>query len=321
MKKQRNQDSVYLWEFSFNPVGFLSAFILYYCLPLNVWAQADPLYSQYMFNLLPLNPAYAGSQEHLSMTVVARKQWLDIDGAPSTETFSAHSPIKNKNIAIGFSALHDKIGVTSRTGFYGVGAYKINFNNKSKLSFGIQAGIVNTVSKLSQLQTKLPNDPAVSSDLATYLLPGLGMGVYWYSEKMYLGISAPDLLNVRSKKENVEVIHYRHFFLHGGYVCSISSQIKYMPGFLIKRVKGYPLQFDVNNIFIINDVLWVGASYRSFTSVNGIIQAQLTNQLSLGYSCDVPISTFSKLAGTSHEVKLSYKFVFQKDNAFMPRYF
>lgn len=321
MKKQLNNDKAFLWKFSFNHVRFLSTFILYYCLPLNVRSQADPMYSQYMFNPLPLNPAYAGSQSNLSMTVVVRKQWLDIDGSPSTQTFSAHSPVKNKNLAIGFSALHDKIGVTGRTGFYGVGAYKINFNNKSKLSFGIQTGVVNTVSRLSQLQTKLPNDPAVSSDIVTCLMPCFGTGLYWYSEKMYLGISAPDLLAVHSKRENTEVIHYRHFFLHGGYVISISSQIKYMPGFLIKEVKGYPIQFDVNNIFIINDVLWVGASYRSFTSVNAIIQVQLTNQLSLGYACDIPISTFSKMAGVSHELKLGYKFVFHKDNAFMPRYF
>lgn len=321
MKKQHSQDNTFLWKSSFNHVGFLSVCILYYCLPLNLSAQADPLYSQYMFNPLPLNPAYAGSQGYLSITAVVRKQWLNMNGAPSTQTFSVHSPIKNKNIAIGFSALHDKIGVTDKTGFYGVAAYKINFNNKSRLSFGIQAGVVNTVSKLSQLQPKQPNDPAVSSDLVTYLMPGFGTGVYWYSEKIYLGISAPDLLDIHSKKEYVKEIQYRHFFLHGGYVYTISPQIKYMPGFLIKEVKDYPIQFDINNILIINDVIWLGISYRSATSINGILQIQLTNQLSLGYSCDVPINAFSKMAGTSHELKLSYKFVFHKDNAFMPRYF
>lgn len=305
----------------FNHAGFLSAFLLYYCFPLNAGAQTEPLYSQYMFNLLPLNPAYAGSQKNLSMTVVARKQWLDIDGAPSTQTFSTHSPIKNKNVSVGFTALHDKIGVTGKIGFNGVGAYKINFNNSSKLSFGIQAGVVNTVSRLSKLQPKQPNDPAVSSDIATYLVPCFGTGVYWYSEKMYVGISSPDLLTVYSKRDHKELIRYSHFFLNGGYVYSVSSQIKYMPGFLIKKVKSSSVQFDINNVFIINDVLWIGASYRSFTSVNGIIQVQLTNQLSMGYACDIPTNAFSKMAGISHELKLGYKFVFQKDNAFMPRYF
>ena len=308
----------YFW---LNKSALIFTFLFYCFFCQDVQSQNEPLYSQYMFNMLPLNPAYAGSQEYLNMTLVGRKQWTNIDGAPTTETFSAHSPIKNKNIAVGFSALHDQIGVTSKTGLYGVGAYKINFNNKSKLSFGLQAGIVNLVSRLSQLQTKLPNDPAVSTDLLTYMMPSFGAGLYWYSQKIYVGFSSPDLFEVHSNKENAEVVYYRHFFLNGGFVYPISAHVKHMPGFLIKAEQSIPLQFDINNIFILNDVLWLGLSYRSMTSFNCLVQIQLTNQLSVGYSYDAPISNFSSIAGASHELKLSYKFVFQKDNAFMPRYF
>jgi type IX secretion system PorP/SprF family membrane protein len=294
---------------------------IFSCFFTTAMAQTEPMYSQYMFNMLPLNPAYAGSQENFSLTTTYRKQWVNMDGAPGTQTFSAHSPVKNKNIALGLSTVHDKIGVTSKTGFYGVYAYRINFNNKSKLSFGLQAGFVNVVSRLSQLQTKLPNDPVLSSDKTSYLLPGFGTGLYWYSEKFYLGISSPDLFEMKSKKESDDVIHDRHLFFTGGTVYNISSQVKHMPGFLIKGVKGDRWQYDINNVFIFHDVLWLGVSYRSATSLNFIVQAQLTNQLAFGYAYDTPINNFSRLAGPTHELRLNYKFVFFKDNAFMPRYF
>jgi type IX secretion system PorP/SprF family membrane protein len=294
--------------------------LLLLCIAELSFSQSEPMYSQYMFNTLPLNPAYAGSHENLNVTAVYRKQWLDMDGAPSTQTLSAHSPIKNKNIALGFSAIHDKIGVTSKTGFYGVYAYRINFKNKSKLSLGVQGGVVHMVSRLSQLQTKQLNDPHMSADRTVFTAPGVGAGAFWYSDKYYIGASVPDLWELKLKQSD-EAIHYRHVFLHAGYVFKLSYQVKYMPGFLIKDVKGSDPQFDFNNILILNDVLWLGISYRHKISLNFLVQAQLTNQLQLGYSYDAPMSDFSSLAGSSHELKLSYKFVFFKDNAFMPRYF
>jgi type IX secretion system PorP/SprF family membrane protein len=274
-----------------------------------------------MFNTLPLNPAYAGSQESLNMTAVYRKQWTSVDGAPNTQTFSAHSPLKIEKMALGFSAFHDKIGVTSKTGFYGVYAYRINLKNKSKLSFGLQAGLLNQVAHLSRLQTKLPDDPAVSSDRQMYLCPAFGSGVYWYSRKFYLGASIPDLMEIYPRNITDQVIRYRHLFVQGGVVYTLSPNVKYMPGFLVKAVQGNAFQYDLNNIFIINDVLWLGISYRNAVSVNFITQVQLTNQLSFGYAYDLPAGKYGKQFSNSHELNLSYKFIFMKDNAFMPRYF
>ena len=283
-------------------------------------AQNEPLYSQYMFNTLPINPAYAGSHENLNLTAVYRKQWLNMDGAPSTQTFSAHSPLKNKKVALGFSTLHDKIGVTSRTGFWGVYAYRIHFKNKSSLSLGLQGGVVHMASRLSQLQTKQLNDPKMSADIIHYTAPSAGAGVYWYSDKYYVGASIPDLLELRLNQSN-EVIRYRHCFVHAGYVFKLSYRLKYLPGFLIRYVKPGGPQFDLSSVFIFNDVLWVGVGYRGGTSLNFLLQMQLTDQLQLGYAYDSPISDFTVMAGASHEIKLSYRFVFFKDNAYMPRYF
>ncbi|GAL86862.1 membrane protein [Sporocytophaga myxococcoides] len=284
------------------------------------YAQNEPMYSQYIFNTLVINPAYAGSQGDLNATAVYRKQWMDIEGAPSSQTFSIHSPIKKRKIALGLLAVHDKIGVTGKTGLYGIYAYRISFNNNSKLSLGLQAGLVQMVSRFSKIQTKQANDPDMSADKSIYVAPGVGAGVYWYSPRYYLGVSVPDLLEVRIN-EHGETVKYRHLFVHGGYVFKLSYQVKYLPGFLVKDVMGSKAQIDINNIFILNDVLWLGLGYRIGTSLNFIVQAQITNQLQAGYSYDAPFSRFSSVAGASHEFKLSYRFVFFKDNAYMPRYF
>jgi type IX secretion system PorP/SprF family membrane protein len=284
------------------------------------YAQYEPMYSQYVFNTLVINPAYAGSQGDLNATAVYRKQWVDIDGAPSSQTFSIHSPIKKRKISLGLLALHDKIGVTGKTGLYGIYAYRIQLSEQSRLSLGLQGGLVQMVSKYSRIQTRQPNDPYMSADKSIYIAPSVGAGFYWHSPRYYLGASIPDLLEVRIN-EYGETIRYRHLFIHGGYVYKLSYQIKYLPGFLVKDVIGGKVQVDLTNIFIINDVLWLGLGYRVGTSLNCIVQAQLTNQLQAGYSYDVPVSRFSSLAGASHEFKLSYRFVFFKDNAYMPRYF
>lgn len=287
---------------------------------LSVYAQTEPMYSQYMFNMLPLNPAYAGSQEDLSVTALYRKQWLDMDGAPSTQTLSAHTPVKKKNIALGFTAIHDKIGVTGKTGFYGAYAYRVRFKNKSTLSLGLQGGVSQAVNHFSRLRTKQPNDPHMNADRVLYTAPGVGAGVFWYSDKYYLGASAPDLMEVQLNG-NAGQIRRRHYFIHGAYVFRLSYQVKYMPGFLIKEVQGVAPQFDFNNTVILNDVLWLGLSYRSSASLNLLVQLQLTGQLRLGYSYDSPLGDLKSVAGASHELKLSYRFVFFKDNACMPRYF
>lgn len=153
-----------------------------------VYAQNEPMYSQYIFNTLVINPAYAGSQGDLNATAVYRKQWMDIDGAPSTQTFSIHSPIKKRKIALGLLAVHDKIGVTGKTGLYGIYAYRISFNNNSKLSLGLQAGFVQMVSRFSRIQTKQANDPGMSVDKSIYVAPGIGAGIYWYSPGIIWGL-------------------------------------------------------------------------------------------------------------------------------------
>jgi type IX secretion system PorP/SprF family membrane protein len=291
-------------------------------LPLLASGQQSSLYSQYMFNSLPLNPAYAGSHEHLSATVIARKQWMQIDGAPATQTLSVHTPIHKSKMGLGLTAIHDKIGVTSNTGLYGAYAYRIKFK-KSILSLGLQAGFTNYVSRYSQLEVRTPNDPAFATDDLRFFLPNFGGGIYYYSEKFYAGFSVPQIVDHLRHRTNVayNAIQYQHYFFTTGYVAALSPQLKLKPSVLVRMVQGAPIQADFNTTLMINDVLWLGVSYRTSTSLNFIVQAMLTDQLSLGYAYDAALNKLRTVNTASHELMLNYRFVYFTKNVIAPRYF
>ena len=276
-----------------------------------------------MFNALPLNPAYAGTAEELNITVIARKQWLNIDGAPATQTLSVMSPVKKEKMALGFTAINDYIGVTHQTGFYGIYAFKIKLSAHSKLSLGLQAGFTNYVSRFSELEVRTPNDPAFASNDVRYLLPNFGAGAFYYSKKFYAGISAPYILDHLDNNSNVALnaMQSRTYLFTSGYVATLSPELKIKPSILFRVANGVPVQADINTTFIIHDVLWFGVSYRSFSSLNFIAQLQLSNRLSFGYSYDIPLNKISSASSGSHEVMLSYRFINYNKNMIIPRYF
>jgi type IX secretion system PorP/SprF family membrane protein len=285
-------------------------------------AQQEPLYSQYMFNALPLNPAYAGSHEHLSATVIAKKQWLKIDGAPATQTLSVHAPVNKARMGLGLTAINDKIGVTSHTGLYAAYAYRIKFK-KSILSLGLQAGFTNYISRFSQLEVRTPNDPAFATDDVRFFLPNFGGGVYYYSSRFYAGFSVPHILDHLGRKTNVAMnaVQLQHYFFTTGFVAKLSNQLKIKPSLLVRAISGAPIQADLNTTFIINEVLWLGVSYRTRTSLNFIVQAMLTDQLSLGYAYDAALNNIRTVNTASHELMLNYRFVYFRKNVIAPRYF
>jgi type IX secretion system PorP/SprF family membrane protein len=285
-------------------------------------AQQEPMYSQYMFNSLPLNPAYAGTQECLNASVIVRKQWLALDGAPSTQTLSVHSPVYKDKMGLGITVVNDKIGVTSNTGLYGAYAYRIKFS-KSVLSLGLQVGFTNYVSRFSQLETRTPNDPSFATDDIRFFLPNFGGGAFYYSKKFYAGLSVPHILDHLGNNSKVanNAAQYQQYFLTSGYVLSLSPQLKIKPSVLAKVIQGVPFQLDLNTTVMIHDVLWLGVSYRTNTSLNFIVQAMLTDQLSFGYGYDAAINDLSSTAKASHEVLLNYRFMYFRKNVAAPRYF
>lgn len=286
-------------------------------------AQQQVMYTQYMFNGIVLNPAYAGSHESMSLTAIARKQWTGMDGAPGTETFTAHTPLKNDRVGLGLIFSHDHIGVTHQYNVNIAYSYWIPVAG-GKLAFGLQGGFSNYNNAFADLYVGAQGDidPNFASNVNVFS-PTIGSGLYFYTDKLYLGFSSPQLITYQSHLgETAYTRQARHYFLTGGYVFDITPSLKYKPGFLLKMVEGAPAQFDINSHLLFREVLWTGVSYRSMESMSALLQVQLTDQLRFGYSYDFPMGrTLSRVNSGSHELMLNYSFTFYKSGYVSPRYF
>lgn len=283
------------------------------------------IYSQYMFNGLALNPAYAGSDGTLSLTGLTRHQWVGIEGAPNSQTFSMHAPIKSKKIAVGMMLYNDKIGVSKTTSLYGSGAYLINFE-KSTLSMGLQFGFTSFQYNYSDLENIDQNDVAVSENINEPFKPNAGMGLYYYSKKHFVGFSLPTLINSTVEINSSDIpnsasnIVTRHVFLTGGYSFTINHHLILTPSTLIRYVSGNPLHIDINANLEIDEVLHVGISYKG-ESISGLFQILLTQSLRFGYAYDYGLTDLNTNHSGSHELMLNYRFEFKKDKLSTPRSF
>ena len=293
----------------------------------NANGQQDPMYSQYMFNTLAINPAYAGSRNVLSVTGLVRSQWIGIEGAPKTQTISFDTPLPGKNVGIGFQAFNDQVGITKTTGAFASYAYRLQGQNGT-LSFGLQAGISNFRAQYSSvnLTSGGAGDPAFGQDVNA-LLPNFGTGIYYNSEKFYIGASVPHLLNNQLNNGEVSVTNglvsrqYIHGFLTAGYVIDIGLDYKIKPSFMVRGVKGAPLQADLSANFWIKDALAIGAQYRTQSDVSAMLEAQISPQIRIGYAFDRSITKLVNYNSGSHEIMLRYEFGFEKDKILAPRYF
>ena len=287
-----------------------------------VWSQQHTMYTQYMFNGLALNPAYAGSHETLSLTALIREQWAGLDGAPNTQTFSAHSPIRNNKIALGLQVARDEIGVSREYAVYGSYAYRI-FMENSTLSMGLQVGFTSYREDLNDLL--LLNRPAPDfQDQKSSFLPNFGAGIFYSSERYYLGFSIPKMLQNSIDKENPVTVakEVRHYFLTGGYVFDLSPNLKLKPNFLVKVVEGAPVQFDLNANLLIKDMIWVGISHRFGVDWDALLELQISKNFKLGYSYDFANTTeLSSVQSGSHEFMVNYRFIKPEQRMKTPRYF
>lgn len=291
-------------------------------------AQQDPEYTMYMFNGLALNPAYAGTREAMSFTALGRYQWVNIEGAPKTVALSLHSPVKDR-VGLGIMSVYDQIGPHDKIDVFASYAYRFPVGERATLSAGLQGGIQYYNSRYSQVQTNVGGDPNFQDDL-TRMFPNFGAGLYLYAERFYIGASVPHLINNRLKPDNTGgdvdislVAHqYRHYFLTGGIVVPMGNNFDLKPSFLLKSVPGVsPLQADLNLSLLIKKALWIGASYRSFDSIDFIVEFQFNPNLRAGYAYDFTITELSNYTTGSHEVMIGYDWGFQKEKIITPRYF
>jgi type IX secretion system PorP/SprF family membrane protein len=286
-------------------------------------AQQDPLYSQYMFNTLAFNPAYAGSGDVFTVMALSRHQWVGFEGAPATQTILAHSPLRSQNLALGLSVINDKLGPTRQTGVFADFAYRIRTGESSRLAFGLKGGFNSFRADLAGLSTVDPDQANV--DIQGKMLPNFGFGLFWQTPLAYVGVSAPKLL----ENETVEATNgllttgseERHYFVMGGYVMDLGRDLKFKPSFMARLVAGAPLSLDVNANFLLRERIWFGAMYRLGNSFGLLGQYQVNDQLRIGYAFDLATTKLGAYNAGTHELMLSYDLRFIKGRTISPRYF
>lgn len=292
---------------------------------LQSYAQENPLFSQYMFNGLVINPAYTGSHESMTATAAYRAQWTGLDGSPQTQVASFHSPLKLSRSAAGGLFVHDQVGVTNQYTVYGTYAYRIPVSEKAKIAVGAQVGVTYYQSNLTDLVIVTPNgqpDPAFAQNDSRYL-PNIGIGVYYHNDRSYIGMSLPTLINNQWEDQDLlaKARQTRHYFLSAGHVFDIGANLKLKPNVLLKWVEGGEFQYDLNANLFIYDVVGVGVSYRMNDSFDVLLGWNITHQLSLGYSYGYPISSLASTQYGTHEIVLNYRIKRNRDIVFSPRYF
>jgi type IX secretion system PorP/SprF family membrane protein len=276
-------------------------------------AQQAPMYTHYMNNTLSVNPAYAGSRDVLTLTALHRSQWVGFSGAPVTQTFTAHSPLGNEHIGLGLTVMNDKIGPTNNTSVFADYAYIIKLNDKSKLAFGLSAGMNIYHASLTDLQLDQQTDPSFQYNINNHVTPNFGFGAYYSRERFYAGISAPNLLQnsyLASSPENSNTLtgkEQRHYFFIAGTLINITDNLDVKPTGLVKVTSGAPVQADLTLSFIIVKKLLAGAMYRTGDAIGFLVGFDITDQLHVGYSYDW---SYGLNTGTynhgSHELVLRY---------------
>lgn len=290
----------------------------------TICAQQDPQYTNYMYNTMNVNPAYAGTKEVLSILGMYRAQWVGLDGAPVTSTFSLHSPIGFSNIGLGLSFVNDKIGPSDENTISVDFSYRLNFDNLSTLALGIKT----TANLLNVDYTKLsiydPTDPQFQNNVDNRFSPNFGAGAYWYSDKHYVGFSIPNFLETKHYDDNDRnslAKEKMHYYFMAGYVFDLTSEIKMKPAFLSKMVAGAPLQIDMTANFLFFEKLTVGAAYRLNASVSGLVAFQLSDKLLVGYSYDAEITKLAHYNSGSHEIFLRFEVFREAEKIYSPRFF
>jgi type IX secretion system PorP/SprF family membrane protein len=288
-------------------------------------AQQHPMYSQYMFNMLNINPAYAGSRGVGTATALYRNQWVGIDGAPRTTSVGFDMPIKEKKIGLGFQLYDDQLGIERTTGLNASYAFRIQLTESGTLSLGLQAGLLNYQANFSRVRTFQPNDPAFNQNLSGFL-PAAAAGVYYNSDKFYIGLSTPALLKTKISYDNTAEIasvsgRDLHVYLATGFVMNLNQDLALKPSMLVKAVSGAPIEYDLNANLWIQNTIALGVSYRTGDAVVGMAELQLNRQLRLGYAFDKTFSSLNALNTGTHELMLRYEFGSSKGKVASPRYF
>jgi type IX secretion system PorP/SprF family membrane protein len=285
------------------------------------FAQQDAQYTQYMYNTININPAYAGSRGAMSIFAMHRTQWVGLDGAPVTNVASINTPLNDNNLGLGISFVNDKIGPTNETTISTDFSYTIRTSETYKLSFGIKAtaNLFNLdISKLNPSQT----DPSIQ-DINNKFSPNIGAGLYLHSDKAYVGISIPNFIESDRYDDNETAIFREriNYYLIGGYVFDINSTLKFKPAVLTKMVIGAPLQVDLSGNFMFNEKFVVGVAYRWSAALSAMVGFQVSDGMYIGYGYDWETTRLRNFNSGSHEIFLRYEIFKNNGKIITPRFF
>lgn len=299
------------------------AIVLLFCSAFG-FAQQDAQFTQYMYNTININPAYAGSRGVMSVFGLYRTQWVGLDGAPETSTLSINTPLNNKKIGLGFSLVNDKIGPTNENNFSADFSYSIQTSAETKLSFGIKgsANIFNL--DPYKLTPEHQGDPQFS-DFRNKFTPNVGAGVYLHSDKGYVGLSVPNFIQTDRYDDNDTAIYKEliNYYLIAGYVFNLDKyeMIKFKPAVLAKMVDGSPLQVDVSANFMFNEKFTAGVSYRWSAALSAMAGFQINRSMYIGYAYDRETTKLNNYNSGSHEIFLRFEFMNNYSRITSPRFF
>jgi len=313
-------------------------------------AQQDAMFTKYMFNSLIYNPAYAGAKDHMAIGLLHRTQWWGIDGAPSTQSFTIHTPLKNDRVGVGLSAVNDVIGPTQSIGANLSYSYRIPMGANGKLAIGLQGGFNNWRADWNKLDLFEDVDDAFAVSQPSFWLPNFGAGIYYYNRKFYVGFSSPHLIewDLRDSPINTPIWakSYRHYYFTTGAAIPLNGDnLIFKPSLFIKNVGllssfykdqefqnvGAPTEFDIDLSLLFYQALWIGTSFRSaieyfddsssFDSVDIWASYYLSNGLRIGAAYDYTLTKLNQVSRGSFEIMLGYEFNYRTNKAVTPRYF
>jgi type IX secretion system PorP/SprF family membrane protein len=287
------------------------------------FAQQDAQFTQYMYNTISINPAYAGSRGVISVLGLYRTQWVGLDGAPETSSFSVNTPVGN-NVGLGVSLVNDKIGPTNENNISADFSYSIQTSATAKLSFGIKGSANLFKLDPTKLNPENQGDPQFQ-DFKNKFSPNVGAGVYLHSDKGYVGLSVPNFIETNRYDDNETAIYKEqiNYYLIAGYVFNLDryEQIKFKPAVLAKMIEGSPFQVDASANFMFNDKFVVGVSYRWSAAVSALAGFQITDSLYLGYAYDRETTKLVNYNSGSHEIFLRFEFLNKYSRITSPRFF
>ncbi len=290
---------------------------------LTSYAQQDVQFTHYMYNTLAVNPAYAGSRGMLNASLLARQQWVGMEGAPSSKTFFIHSPIPAKNMALGFSVVSDNVGPIKQTSLNANYSYTLNLNDRGhKLAFGLSGSVNQLNANLGGVKLNDQSDPAFQNIQITS--PNFGLGLYYHTDKWYTGFSSPKLMQTQIENNQQKKVSQlvRHYYFLAGYVFTLNENLKLKPATMVKFTQNAPITVDMSAELFHQDKLSLGLMYRLDDSMGALIGYNFTNTFKAGLSYDYTLTKLTNYNSGTMEVFLTYDFIFKdRHRISSPRYF